>query len=253
MDQEEKKAMQPQDPTSQGFQGKKTSEQAGKGTASEKVARTAAHSVRFVKDKTLKATGKIKDAAHQAKQASSAASSQTKAVAEKAGSKARKTASSAQTQMKDVASKAQSHAKDAAESAEKHAKKAASKAGKQAKDAADKASKQAKTAANKAQKASKSAINYMASAADARQEEMKENPPQPINAKTMKEAILQYCLSNPNTVLWGFAGALIAFLMLVFGFWPILFIAVLCCLGIAFGQYRDGNPRIVKFIQKHFG
>lgn len=250
MDQEEKKSAKPQDPTSQ---TKESVEQEKKGTTSEAVARTAAHSVRFIKDKTKKAKGKIQGAAHQAKQSTSAASDQTKAAVEKASSKAKETASSAQSQVTDAASKAQSRAKDAAEKAEKHAKKAASKAGKQAKDVADKAGRQAKSAAGKAQKASKSAINYMASAADARQEEMKENPHQPIDAKTLKEAILQYCLSNPNTVLWGFAGALIALLMLVFGFWPILFIAVLCCLGIAFGQYRDGNPRIVKFIQKHFG
>ncbi len=49
-----------------------------------------------------------------------------------------------------------------------------------------------------------------------------------------------------NAILWGVIGFLAALLIFVLGFWRTLFIAFLVLVGVAFGQYLDGDPKIVR-------
>ncbi len=49
-----------------------------------------------------------------------------------------------------------------------------------------------------------------------------------------------------NAILWGFIGFLAAILIFILGFWQTLFIAFLVLIGVAFGQYLDGDPKIVR-------
>ncbi len=49
-----------------------------------------------------------------------------------------------------------------------------------------------------------------------------------------------------NAILWGVIGFLAAILIFILGFWQTLFIALLVIVGVAFGQYLDGDPKIVR-------
>ena len=49
-----------------------------------------------------------------------------------------------------------------------------------------------------------------------------------------------------NAILWGVIGFLAALLIFLLGFWRTLFIAFLVLVGVAFGQYLDGDPKIVR-------
>jgi len=62
-----------------------------------------------------------------------------------------------------------------------------------------------------------------------------------------------YYRDHRNAVVYGTAGGIVGLSILVFGFWPVLLIVVAAAIGIAYGQYRDGDPRIVGFFQRHFG
>lgn len=53
-----------------------------------------------------------------------------------------------------------------------------------------------------------------------------------------------------HAVVGGLCGLLVAILFFVFGFWKTLFVCLLVMIGVAFGQYLDGDPRIVDFIRK---
>lgn len=61
-----------------------------------------------------------------------------------------------------------------------------------------------------------------------------------------------YYPKNRNTVVYACVGLIIALGFLSIGFWRTLLIGLLMTCGIAYGQYRDGNPRIVRFFVKMF-
>lgn len=56
--------------------------------------------------------------------------------------------------------------------------------------------------------------------------------------------------NNRGAVLGGVVGLIIALLFFAIGFWHTLFIAVLVLIGVAVGQYVDGDPKLVRAISK---
>jgi len=67
-----------------------------------------------------------------------------------------------------------------------------------------------------------------------------------------RQRMVDYYPRHRHAVTYGVTGALAAILMLIIGFWPVLLIGVLTFLGVAFGQYRDDDPRIILFFIKLF-
>lgn len=55
---------------------------------------------------------------------------------------------------------------------------------------------------------------------------------------------------NENAVLGGIAGLAIACLFFAIGFSKTLFIVILVLIGVAVGQYADGDPKLARAIQK---
>lgn len=55
--------------------------------------------------------------------------------------------------------------------------------------------------------------------------------------------------NSRNAVLGGVAGLVVALLLFTIGVLKTLIIAILVVVGIACGQYLDGDPKIVRFIQ----
>ncbi len=55
---------------------------------------------------------------------------------------------------------------------------------------------------------------------------------------------------HEHAVLGGIAGLVIALLMFLVGFWQTLFICLLVFVGIALGQYLDGDPKIINWIRR---
>ncbi len=55
---------------------------------------------------------------------------------------------------------------------------------------------------------------------------------------------------HEHAALGGLCGLLIAVLVFVVGFWRTLFVTVLVVVGVAVGQYLDGDPRLVKLVRK---
>lgn len=56
-----------------------------------------------------------------------------------------------------------------------------------------------------------------------------------------------------NAVFFGLVGLLAALLIFWIGFFRVLFVAVFVVCGVAFGQWLDGDARIVKALKKLFG
>lgn len=54
------------------------------------------------------------------------------------------------------------------------------------------------------------------------------------------------------TVLGGLCGLIGAILIFVVGFWPMLFVAILIAVGVALGQYLDGDPKIINQLRRLF-
>jgi uncharacterized membrane protein len=52
-----------------------------------------------------------------------------------------------------------------------------------------------------------------------------------------------------NAILFGIIGLVVALLIFSLGFWRTLVIAALVVAGVAFGQYLDGNPRIIRALR----
>ena len=57
---------------------------------------------------------------------------------------------------------------------------------------------------------------------------------------------------HENAVLWGIVGFVAAILIFVVGFWQTLFVAILVTVGVSFGQYLDGDPKIWRAVSKLF-
>ena len=55
---------------------------------------------------------------------------------------------------------------------------------------------------------------------------------------------------HEHAVLGGLFGLVFAVLFFVIGFWQTLLVALLVFIGIAFGQYLDGDPKIINFIRR---
>lgn len=49
-----------------------------------------------------------------------------------------------------------------------------------------------------------------------------------------------------NAVVYGTLGFIAAILIFWLGFWQTIFIAFLVLVGVAFGQYLDGDPKIIR-------
>lgn len=54
---------------------------------------------------------------------------------------------------------------------------------------------------------------------------------------------------HENAVLWGIAGLAIALILLFVGFWQFLVIMLFVVAGVSFGQYLDGDPKIMSTIR----
>lgn len=58
---------------------------------------------------------------------------------------------------------------------------------------------------------------------------------------------------HENAVFGGLIGLVIAILVFVIGFWQTLFITACVLVGVAVGQYADGNPKVVNAFLSLFG
>ena len=57
---------------------------------------------------------------------------------------------------------------------------------------------------------------------------------------------------HENAVVWGFIGLIVAILIFIVGFWRTLFVALVVAVGVAFGQYLDGDPKIWRALKGIF-
>lgn len=57
---------------------------------------------------------------------------------------------------------------------------------------------------------------------------------------------------HQNSVLGGICGFIVALLIFGIGFWRTLFIVICVAIGVAIGQFFDGNPRVVHAVRKVF-
>jgi len=55
---------------------------------------------------------------------------------------------------------------------------------------------------------------------------------------------------HEHAVFGGLVGLLVAVSVFVFGFWRTLFVAALVVVGVAVGQYLDGDARIVRVLRR---
>ncbi|MBQ9315377.1 MAG: DUF2273 domain-containing protein [Atopobiaceae bacterium] len=53
-----------------------------------------------------------------------------------------------------------------------------------------------------------------------------------------------------HAVVGGVCGLVVAVLIFVVGFWQTLFVSLLAAVGVALGQYLDGDPKIVNLIRR---
>lgn len=71
--------------------------------------------------------------------------------------------------------------------------------------------------------------------------------------KGFGEAAWVYAKRHPFTVAYGFAGLVLAILILTIGLWDTIVIAVFMIVGAVIGQIRDGDNGIVNFFSRLFG
>ena len=71
-------------------------------------------------------------------------------------------------------------------------------------------------------------------------------------AKTPMGWVARTFPGHTHAVLGGIAGLLAAVLIFVWGFWQTLFVALLVFVGVALGQYLDGDPKIINFLRAFF-
>ena len=53
-----------------------------------------------------------------------------------------------------------------------------------------------------------------------------------------------------NAVLGGMVGLVLALMVFAIGFWKTLFVALFVLVGVALGQYLDGDPKIIDFLRR---
>lgn len=57
---------------------------------------------------------------------------------------------------------------------------------------------------------------------------------------------------HTNAVVGGACGLVVAILIFVIGFWKALFVTACIAVGVAVGQYLDGDPKVAAFISRIF-
>lgn len=55
---------------------------------------------------------------------------------------------------------------------------------------------------------------------------------------------------HEHAFLGGLCGLLVAVLVFVLGFWETLFVSLLVVVGVALGQYVDGDPKIIRALRR---
>lgn len=55
-----------------------------------------------------------------------------------------------------------------------------------------------------------------------------------------------------NAVVFAFLGFLVALLLFAIGLWRTLVLVLLVTAGVAFGQYLDGDPKVIRFLSTLF-
>ena len=74
------------------------------------------------------------------------------------------------------------------------------------------------------------------------------------HAREATEAWLSGNFPGPeNAVFGGICGLIVAVLVFAIGFLRTLFVLLCVLVGVAIGQYLDGNPAVVKAVRKFFG
>lgn len=57
---------------------------------------------------------------------------------------------------------------------------------------------------------------------------------------------------HANEALFALVGLIVALLFLTFGFWRMMLVLLMIVAGIAFGQYLDGDPKIINKLKEIF-
>ena len=60
---------------------------------------------------------------------------------------------------------------------------------------------------------------------------------------SLKQAVAPYVEHHEHAVLYGIVGFVVAALILIVGFWPTVLLALFAAIGVAIGQYRDGDRK----------
>lgn len=60
-----------------------------------------------------------------------------------------------------------------------------------------------------------------------------------------KRAWFKYYNKHRNQVVFATVGLLLGAGLLIIGFWPTLLLAVLITIGVLYGRYKDGDPRMM--------
>lgn len=66
------------------------------------------------------------------------------------------------------------------------------------------------------------------------------------------QTLRSWCRGREHACLGAVVGLIVAFCIFSLGFLKTLIIAICVGLGIAFGQYIDGNPRMLSIVKKLF-
>ena len=82
----------------------------------------------------------------------------------------------------------------------------------------------------------------------AAQEGARKEPARPTLPKALAW-IERIAPGHVNAVLGGFAGLIVALMVFVVGLWQTLFVCALVVVGVAVGQYLDGDPKIVNMLR----
>lgn len=145
---------------------------------------------------------------------------------------------------------------DATSKAADSAKIAAGQVGQNARQAASLTAEAAKRVRDAAVDAAMSAGAQAAERAGQNQARAESEFVEEVAIDSSREFLLQewreFLVNHKCTALYGIVGLVIGILILVVGFWPVLLVVVTTYLGIAYGRYRDGDPRMTKFLARHF-
>lgn len=76
---------------------------------------------------------------------------------------------------------------------------------------------------------------------------MSENKPGLI--EQARDRLNEIFPGHGNAALFALVGLVMGVLLLMFGFWRMLLVSLLVVAGVAFGQYLDGDPKIIKALR----